>query len=393
MWTGSIWTNAKIRLAYLSADFHEHATAYLMAELFDRHDRSRFEIIGISSGADDGSAMRRRLVAAFDQFYDVRETRDEDVARLIHERQIDIAINLNAFTQDARPEILSYRPAPIQIVYLGIPGTLGAPFIDYIIADPIVAPFEHQPFYTEKIVHLPDCYQVNDSKRIIAERTPLRHEAGLPKIGFVFCCFNSNWKIVPRTFDVWMRLLHKVPGSVLWLLHDNEGAERNLRREARARGVDPTRLVFATRVPLPDHLVRHRLADLFLDTLPVNAHTTAGDALWSGLPLVTQLGEGFAGRVAASLLKAVGLPELVTHNVEDYEALALRLAQDHALLGSYRDRLLRNRLTYPLFNTEGFRLHIEAAYLRMWEIWQQGEPPQSFAVGTGGSAVRRLPHL
>ena len=379
-WTGATWRHDKVRIAYLSADFHQHATAYLMAELFERHDRSRFEVIGVSFGVDDKSDMRRRLVAAFDQFYDVRRKSDEEAAKLLHGLQVDIAIDLKGYTQDSRPGILAYRPTPIQASYLGFPGTMGAEFIDYIIADETVLPFDHQPFYAEKIVHLPDCYQVNDTKRNIAERTPTRQEAGLPEKGCVFCCFNNNWKITPEVFSVWIRLLHAVEGSVLWLFRDNESAERNLRKEAQARGIDPARLVFAGRLPLEDHLARHRLADLFLDTLPYNAHTTASDALWVGLPVLTCMGNAFAGRVAASLLHAIGLPELVTHSIEDYEALALRLAKDPSLLEGYRNRLATNRLTHPLFDIDRFRHHIEAAYLQMWGIWQRGEQPRSFAV-------------
>ncbi len=380
LWAGPIWRNDKVRVAYLSADFHQHATAYLMAELFELHDRSRFEIIGVSFGIDDKSEMRKRLVAAFDQFHDVLRKSDEEVAKLLHDLRIDIAIDLKGYTQDFRFGILAHRPAPIQASYLGFPGTMGAEFIDYIIADKTVAPFEHQPFYTEKIVHLPDCYQVNDTKRKIAERTPTRQETGLPDNGFVFCCFNNNWKITPDIFRVWMRLLHVVEGSVLWLLGDNKSAERNLRMEAQACGIDPARLVFASRLPLEGHLARYRVADLFLDTLPVNAHTTASDALWAGLPVVTRLGQSFAGRVAASLLNAIGLSELVTHSIEDYAALALRLAKDPSLLAGYRNRLAKNRLTHPLFDTDRFRRHIEASYLQMWEIWQRGEQPRSFAV-------------
>ena len=244
----------------------------------------------------------------------------------------------------------------------------------------MVAPFEHQPFYREKIIHLVDCYQVNDTKRNIAERTPTRQEAGLPETGFVFCCFNTNWKITPDVFNVWMRLLHAVEGSVFWLVRDNASAEQNLRKEAQQRGIDPSRLIFADRLPLEQHLARHLLADLFLDTLPYNAHATASVALWAGLPVVTRLGEAFAGRVAASLLNAIGLPELVTHSIEDYEALALQLARDPKLLEGYRNRLATNRLTHPLFDTDRFRRHIEAAYLKMWEIWQRGETPKSFSV-------------
>src|SRR6516164_8999082 len=379
-WTGATWRHDKVRIAYLSADFHRHPTAYLMAELFERHDRSRFEVIGVSFGVDDKSDMRMRLVAAFDQFYDVRTKSDEEVAKLLHDLQVDIAIDLKGLTQDSRPGILAYRPTPIQASYLGFPGTTGAEFIDYIIADETVLPFDHQPFYAEKIVHLPDCYQVNDTKRNIAERTPTRQEAGLPEKGCVFCCFNNNWKITPEVFSVWIRLLHAVEGSVLWLFRDDESAERNLRKEAQARGIDPARLVFAGRLPLEDHLARHRLADLFLDTLPYNAHTTASDALWVGLPVLTCMGNAFARRVAASLLHAIGLPELVTHSIEDYEALALRLAKDPSLLEGYRNRLATNRLTHPLFDTDRFRHHIEVAYLQMWGIWQRGEQPRSFAV-------------
>ena len=264
--------------------------------------------------------------------------------------------------------------------YLGFPGTTGAGFIDYVIADEIVLPFDQQPFYTEKIVHLPDCYQVNDSKRQIAARMPTRGACGLPEQGFVFCSFNNNYKITPPVFDRWMRLLDKVEGSVLWLLRDNASAEKNLRREAVARGIAPERLVFADRLPLAEHLARHRLADLFLDTLPVNAHTTASDALWAGLPVLTCPGKSFAARVAASLLHAVGLPELVTNSLEEYEALALKLARDRSLLVRYRKRLEKNRAKAPLFDTDRFRQHLEQAYLTMLDIERRGEPPRSFSV-------------
>jgi protein O-GlcNAc transferase len=378
--SGAKWRHDKVRIAYLSADFKEHATAYLMAELFERHDRSRFDVIGVSFGVDDRSEMRNRLITAFDQFHDVCSRSDEEVAKLLHDLQIDIAIDLKGYTQDFRIGILAYRPAPIQASYLGFPGTMGTKIIDYIIGDKTVVPFEHQSFYAEKIVHLPDCYQVNDTKRKIAERTPTRQEAGLPEKGFVFCCFNNSWKITPDVFSVWMRLLHTVEDSTLWLKSDNKGAEKNLRIEAQARGINPARLVFAKRLPLGNHLARHRVANLFLDTLPYNAHTTASDALWAGLPVVTRLGESFSGRVAASLLKAIGLPELVTHSIEDYESLALRLATEPSLLEGYRSQLAKNRLTYPLFDTDRFRDHIEAAYLEMWQIWRRGEQPRSFAI-------------
>ena len=374
------WTHDKIRVAYLSADYHGHATAYLIAELIELHDRTRFEIIGVSFGPDDGSDIRKRVAGAFDRFLDVRAKSDREIAALLATLKVDIAVDLKGYTQDSRPDILSFRPAPIQAQWLGYPGTLGADFIDYVIADEAVAPFEHAPFYSEKIIQLPGCYQSNDRERAIAERTPARRETGLPEAGFVFCCFNNSFKILPPVFDVWMRLLREVPGSVLWLLQDNAVAEENLRSAATARGVDPARLVFAGRVKLEDHLARHRLADLFLDTLPYNAHTTASDALWAGLPMLTCQGNAFAGRVAASLLKAVGLPELVTHNLADYEALALRLAGDPGLLHGIRARLEGGRLKRPLFDTDSFRRGIEAAYQRMWETWQRGEPAQAFRV-------------
>jgi protein O-GlcNAc transferase len=378
LWTGKAYRHDKVRIAYLSGDFRQHATASLIAELFELHDRARFEVLGVSFGHDDGSEMRARLVKAFDQFHDVRAAGDRDVAKLLSELEVDVAIDLKGYTQDCRPEILAHRPAPIQVNYLGYSGTMGADFVDYIIADRIVLPFDQQPFYTEQIVHLPDSYQVNDGQRKIVGAAPTRQEAGLPEQGFVFCCFNSSYKITRPVFDLWTRLLAKLDGSVLWLLGDNAGAETNLRREAGARGVDPERLVFAPHANPQDHLARHRHADLFLDTVPVNAHTTASDALWTGLPVVTCRGNAFAGRVAASLLDAAGLPELATDNLAQYEALALRLATDASLLGGFRERL--RGAPSRLFDGARFRRQIEAAYLTMWERWQRGEKPQAFSV-------------
>jgi predicted O-linked N-acetylglucosamine transferase (SPINDLY family) len=365
-------------VAYLSADFHTHATAFLIAELFERHDRTRFEVLGVGFDRDDQSNIRRRLVASFDRFHDMRTQSDLGAARLLYDLEVDIAVDLKGYTQDCRPEILSHRPAPVQVSYLGYPGTM-ADFIDYIIADATVLPFDQEAFYSEKIVHLPETYQVNDRQRRIAERAPTRQEAGLPD-GFVFCCFNNNHKITPTIFDVWMRLLKAVPDSALWLLADNAAAEANLRREAQVRDIAPERLVFAGRQKLDDHLARHRLADLFLDTLPYNAHTTASDALWAGLPVLTCQGQAFAGRVAASLLKAVGLDELVTHSLVDYEAAALRLAHDRLHLGELRMRLGQQRTTSALFDTDRFCGHLEAAYVTMDEIRRRGGHPRNFAV-------------
>jgi protein O-GlcNAc transferase len=382
--TGAVRHHDKIRIAYLSGDFCQHPVMLLAVGLFEIHDRSRFEVIGVSFGPDDHSQFRQRIIDSFDDFHDVRARSDRDVARLLNDWACDIAIDLTAYTKHSRSEILSLRPAPVQVNYLGYPGTMGADFIDYVIADPITLPFDQQPFYTEKIVHLPHTYQVNDRTRPIAERSELlavaRGSAGLPARGFVFCCFNDSHKITQPVFEVWMRLLNNVPGSVLWLLGSHAAAERNLQREAHDRGIDPARLVFAPRLGLEAHLVRHHIADLFLDTLPYNAHTTASDALWAGLPLVTCQGRAFAGRVAGSLLSAIGLPELVTTTLADYEALAIRLAGDPARLADVREKLARNRQTHPLFDTDRFRRHIEAAYTRMWEISQRGDAPQSFAV-------------
>lgn len=365
LWRGEPYRHARIRVAYLSADFCEHATAYLAAGLFERHDRSAFETVAVSYGPDDGSPMRARLTRAFDRFVDVRTLDDARVARLLREMEIDIAVDLKGHTTDARFGILAHRPAPVQVAYLGYPGTCGAGFIDYVLADRFVLPEAEQRHWTEKVVYLPDCYQVNDATRAISERVPGRAAAGLPEAGFVFCCFNNSYKVRAPLFEVWMRLLRELRGSVLWLLEDNAPARRNLEREARARGVDPARLVFGPRLPHAEHLARHRLADLFLDTLPCNAHTGASDALWAGLPLLTCAGGTFAGRVAGSLLHAAGLPELVTRSLIDYEALALQLARDPRRLAELRQRLALARGTAPLFDTDRFRRHLEAAYREM----------------------------
>jgi len=362
----------RIRIGYYSADYQDHATAYLMAELFERHDRGRFELVGISYGADNRDEMRMRLSAAFDRFVDVRTKTDSEVAALSRDLGIDIAVDLKGFTEGARTGIFSRRAAPIQVNYLGYPGTMGAPYIDYIVADPILIPPESREHYTEKIVYLPNSYQVNDRKRRISDKEFTRAELGLPPTGFVFCCFNNNFKITPNTFDGWMRVLKQVEGSVLWLLEDNETAANNLRREAEARGVESGRLLFARRMTLPEHLARHRSADLFIDTLPYNAHTTASDALWAGLPVLTCVGESFAGRVAASLLNAVGLPELIKATQEQYEAMAVALAGNATRLSELKEKLSRNRLTMPLFDTERFTKHLEDAYTQMYRRHQTG---------------------
>lgn len=363
-----------IRVGYYSADYHDHATAYLMAELFECHDRRKFELTAFSFGPAKVDGMRRRISEAFHQFLDVRAQSNQEVAELSRRMEIDIAVDLKGFTQDARAEIFSFRAAPIQVSYLGYPGTMAAEYIDYIIADRTLIPQENWQFYSEKIVYLPNSYQVNDRKRRISDESFSRAELGLPATGFVFCCFNKSYKIMPSTFDGWMRILKRVEGSVIWLLEVNATAADNLRREAEARGVSAARLIFARHMPLPEHLGRHRAADLFLDTLPYNAHTTASDALWAGLPVLTRIGNSFAARVSASLLNAIGVPELITATQEQYEALAVELATNPGRLAAIAAKLNKNRLTAPLFDTDLFARHIENAYVQMYESYQAGIP-------------------
>jgi protein O-GlcNAc transferase len=371
----------KLRIAYVSGDFRQHPVGVAMAELLERHDKTCFEFIGVSHGPNDASEIRARIVKAFDRFHDVASAADRAIAKLLNDLQVHIAVDLNGLSGGCRPDIFAYRPAPIQVSYLGFAGTTGAPFIDYILADATALPFDQQPFFAERIVHLPDCYHANDATRAIAPQTPTRGELGLPDRAFVFCCFNQCYKIAERVFDVWMRLLARVPGSVLWLSDMNDLAQANLRGFAAARGIDPDRIVFAPYVVrIEDYLARQRAADLFLDTLPYNAHSTTCDALFAGLPVITCAGTTFPSRVAASMLEAAGLPELVTHSLEAYEALALRLATEPALLSSMRRKLAANRATCALFDSGRFRRNIEAAYSTMWDIYRRGESPKSFRV-------------
>jgi len=305
---------------------------------------------------------------------------DAEVARQLREQEIDIAVDLMGPTLHSRPEIFALRPCPVQVNYLGYPGTTGAGFHDYIIADPYVMPPGMERHYAEKVVRLPDTFQCNDSKRSAAARAVSRADAGLPQEGVTYCCFNNSAKFAPATFDLWMRILHAVPGSVLWLFADHPNAQGNLRKEAQARAIDPQRLVFAPRVDYPEHLARLALADVFLDTLPFNAGTTASDALWAGVPVVTRPGEAFAARMAGSLLHAIGMPGLIANTPQEYVALAVRLGSDPAFLAATKATLAANRATKPLFDTERFRRHIEAAYLAMWERTQRGEPPADLAI-------------
>jgi predicted O-linked N-acetylglucosamine transferase (SPINDLY family) len=380
----------RIRVAYMSANFRDHPLGYLMAALFERHDRSRFDVLAVSLGRSDGSAMRARLERAFDRFVDATALSDDQVAARIRDMEVDILVDRNGFTTGARLGILAQRPAPIQVNYLAYPGTMAAPYIDYVIADAVVVANDMHAAFTEKIVCLPDSYLVNDATRAAAADTPTRAQQGLPEKGFVFCCFNNPFKITPAVFDIWMRLLQRVEGSVLWLMEGSASVRRNLQREALARGVRGERLVFAQRLPNAQHLARHRLAHLFLDTLPCNAHTTASDALWMGLPVITRIGTTFAGRVAASLLNALAMPELVTHSAAQYEALSLRLASDADALARLTQRLAAQRAASTLFDTDATRRAIEGAYVEMWTRHRRGDPPASFAVDRHGAATLTL---
>ena len=369
----------RLRIGYLSSDFYDHATAYLIAELIERHDRDRFEINGYSYGPDPGGDMRARLVTAFDRFTDIDTLSHRAAAARIRADEIDILVDLKGHTHRARPKILAFRPAPVQVNYLGYPGTMGAPFIDYLVADKFVVPRDRQQLFAEKLAYLPDCYQPNDTRREIAA-APSRAACGLPAQGLVFCAFNNSFKITPSFFAIWMRLLQQVPQSVLWLLESNALVRRNLTAAAVAAGIDPGRLVFAPMLSHGQHLARHRHADLFLDTLPCSAHTTASDALWAGLPVLTCAGETFAGRVAGSIVRAAGLSELVTRSPRDYEALALALARDPARLDDIRSRLGAGRSSLPLFDMAKRTRDLEALYARMAEIWRSGRPAVPIAL-------------
>ena len=370
----------RIRIGYFSADFHNHATMYLMAKIFALHDKQKFKIYAYSYGPDKNDKMRQELIRSVDIFNDVREMNDKDVALLARQDNIDIAIDLKGYTQNQRLGIFAYRPARTQISYLGYPGNLGADFIDYIVADPIVAPFNQRHAYSEKIIYLPHTYQPNDNKRIISKNVTTKTDMGLPEEGLVFCCFNNNYKISINEFDIWMRLLGKVDGSVFWLFKSNLWAQQNLRLEAEKRGIKANRLIFAERIPQDEHLARQKHADLFVDTFNYNAHTTISDALWAGLPVVTKLGKGFPARVAGSLLNAVGLPELVTENEHDYEALILELAMNPRKLAIVKDKIAINRLSQPLFDTELYLKHLEDGYQQAYQNYFDGKSPETIIV-------------
>jgi protein O-GlcNAc transferase len=370
----------KIRIGYFSADFRDHPVAYLSAGLFENHDRSRFEVTAFSFGPGTEDPMRRRLQQSFDRFIDVTDKSDRDVALLSRTLDIDIAVDMSGYTEYCRPAIFAHRSAPLQIGYLGYVGTSGADYMEYLIADRTAVPEESRQHYVEKIIQLPHSFQANDAKRPVADRIYARADLGLPKTGMVFCCFNNSFKIAPATFSSWMRILKRVDGSVLWLLEDNAAAANNLRWQVAAAGVNPDRLVFAQRIGMPEHLARQRAADLFLDTLPYNAHTSASDALWVGLPVLTCLGQAFAGRVAAGLLRAIELPDLIATAPAQYEDLAVLLASEPKRLAEIKRRLIDNRLSTPLFDVQAYTRQLETAYAAIHERFHAGQPPEHLAV-------------
>ena len=376
--------DGRIRLGYLSADFHGHATASLVSELFRLQDRTRFALIGYNIGRRDGSRLGHDMISSLDGLVDLQDLDDRGAAERIAADGIAVLLDLKGFTTDSRPGILAHRPAPIQVNYLGYPGSMGTPFIDYVLADGVVVPDAARHLFDEAVVHLPHSYQPNDRSRPGADAEARRELHGLPATGFVFCCFNSAHKLTPLVFALWMRLLGGCPGAVLWLLGGDDLAEANLRAAAEAEGIAPDRLVFARPIHYAAHLARLGLADLVLDTLPVNAHTTASEALWCGVPVLTCMGSQFTGRVAASLLTAIGLPELITTSLPAYEREALALARDPRRLGALRDRLAVNRATMPLFDTPRYVKHYEAALERMVERWEAGLPPAAFAIEDAG---------
>ena len=381
IWRGERYDHKKIRVAYLSAEFNGHAVTTLLAGVCERHDNSRFETIAISYLRSDGGGMRQRIERAFDRVIDVEERSNAETAALIRQLEVDIAVDLMGYTGECRPGILALRPAPLAVSFLGFPGTMGADHIDYIIADRIVIPHEHGPHFTECVVHLPDSYLPADSAPTTPVGKPTRAQAGLPERGFVFCAFNNSYKFTPALFDVWMRLLRNVKSSVLWLPQVNAAAVRNLRREAATRGISEDRLVFAPFMrEAEEHLARLSLADVFLDTSPYNAHSTAIDALSAGVPVVTAMGTGFAGRVAASVLSAAGMPELIATSLPEYEATALKLAREPEALAAVKARVEHNRGSCALFDTARYTRHLEAAYLRMWQRQRSGEAPAHFAL-------------
>jgi len=372
--------NSRIRIAYISADFRPHPVAFLIAGVFEHHNRHEFELTAVALGHPVKSKIRERIAGAFENFLDASNQTDHEIAARLANIEIDIAVDLTGFTDGCRPGIFLRRPAPIQVNFLGFPGTMGSPHIDYIIADRFLIPEQDQRFFSERVVYLPHTYQANDNRREVADRVLTRRDAGLPEDAFVFCCFNNNYKITPDIFDVWMKLLRSIPDAVLWLLQDNEDAAVNLRREAAARQVGAERLIFAARISPAEHIARQHLADLFLDTSPYSAHTTCSDALFVGLPVVSLYGPTFPARVAVSLLHAAGVGDLATDSLESYHARALYLAQNRHELKQLRAKLVENRTRCALFDTARFTRDLEQAYRQMVVFHREGLPPRAFAV-------------
>jgi len=376
------YQHARIRLGYFSADLHNHATTYLMAELFEKHDKSKFELYAFSFGPSVEDEMRKRVRSAFDHFYDVRDHTEAQIAQLALALEIDIAIDLKGYTKEARPGIFAYRPAPVQVNYLGYPGTMGTPHLHYIIADPVLIPEQARQHYTEKVAYMPNSYQVNDRHRKIADTYDTRADHGLPENTFVYCCFNNNYKITPDAFDVWMQILTQVKNSVLWLFEANLAATHNLSNTAKKYGISSDRIIYAPKKPLAEHLARYRHADLVLDTFHYNAHTTTSDALWVGAPVLTCLGKTFAGSVAASLLTAHGVPELITQSVKSYQETAIDLALSTQKLAKIRNKIINNRDSHPLFDTTLYTKHLEALYIQMYKRHQNHLAPDHLVINS-----------
>ncbi len=368
----------KIRLGYVSGEFRDQATSHLLTGVLEHHDTSKFDVTLFDNGEDDCSEYRSRITLAANNIVDIKALTDLRAAEAIADANIDILINLNGYFGKDRTGVFAKRPSPLQVNFLGFPGTLGTDYMDYIIADERVIPQEERKYYNEKVVYLPDCYQPNDNQKAIGSKTPTKAELGLQQNAFIFCCFNNTYKIGPEWFAAWMRILTEVDQSVLWLLEVPD-AVVNLCLESSKYGVDPARLVFAPRIPLAQHLARQKVADLFLDTLPYNAHTTASDALWAGVPVLTAVGTTFPGRVAASMLSAIGLEELITHTSQAYEARAIELAKRPDQLKKLRDKLASNRLTTPLFDTARYTLNLEKAYFLMHSRLSDGLKPEHFS--------------
>ena len=370
----------KIKIGYYSSDFHNHATMYLMANLFELHDKNKFETYAYSFGPDDSSKIRKRVMKTFDKFFDVKSKTTKEIVQHSRELNLDIAVDLKGFTNNNRFDLFIERCAPIQISYLGFPGTTSSDCIDYLIADKIVIPEENKNYYSENIIYLPNSYQVNDSKPDLSKKIFSKKDFNLPENKFIFCCFNHNFKILPDMFEIWMKILKKVKNSVIWLLIENETAQNNLKKILVSNDIDPNRMIFAGRLPHSEHIIRLGLADLFLDTFPCNAHTTASDALRSSLPIITIKGNSFASRVASSLLSSVGLEELITKSGKEYEELAVKIAENKNFYKEIKDKLKKNIIDMPLFNSKLFTKKLETSYIEVYKNYNENIKPETIRI-------------